>query len=94
VRYLVERIAGLWGEGAAWRAKPDRDAAHEAHYLTLDASKARNRLGWQPKLDLDTALALTVAWYKAFSRGQDMHAFSLAQIAAYAAMAEPAALPA
>ncbi|WP_370631617.1 CDP-glucose 4,6-dehydratase [Methylovirgula sp. HY1] len=90
VRYLAEQITGLWGDGAAWCAKPDSNAPHEAHYLTLDASKARDGLGWHPKLNLDNALALTVAWYKAFSRGQDMHEFTLAQIAAYANTTEPA----
>lgn len=94
VRYLAERITAAWGEGASWCAKPDSHAPHEAHYLTLDAAKARQVLGWHPKLSLDKALALTVAWYQAFSRGQDMHAFSLDQIAAYAGTAAPAALPA
>ncbi len=94
VRYLAERITALWGEGAQWCANPESNAPHEAHHLTLNAAKARNVLGWRPKLSLDDALALTVEWYKAFSRGRDMHEFSLGQIAAYAEKAERAALPA
>jgi CDP-glucose 4,6-dehydratase len=94
VRYLAERVTALWGDGAQWRSGAESHAPHEAHYLTLDAGKARNVLGWRPKLGLDDALAHTVAWYKAFSQGRDMHEFSLRQIAAYAATPAHAVLPA
>lgn len=85
VRYLAERISALWGEGGKWRASPDGNAPHEAHYLTLNAAKAHTALGWSPRLSLDDALELTVRWYKAYSEGRDMRQFSLGQIAAYAA---------
>jgi CDP-glucose 4,6-dehydratase len=35
---------------------------HEAHYLKLDISKARSRLGWQPRWNLETALEKIVEW--------------------------------
>jgi len=40
------------------------DGPHEAGLLRLDPAKARARLGWQPRLDLDTALQWTAAWYR------------------------------
>ena len=64
VDYLVDRIFRLWGKGI-WETAPTKDAPHEAHYLKLDCSKARQILGWKPCLTLDAALELTVEWYRA-----------------------------
>ena len=39
------------------------EAVHEAKLLTLDSSKAKNRLQWMPKLDAKTAIEWTADWY-------------------------------
>jgi CDP-glucose 4,6-dehydratase len=72
------------GEGASWETD-EGDRPHEANHLTLDSSKASGRLGWHPELRLKDALAMTVAWYQANMRGQDMRAFTHAQISDYEA---------
>jgi CDP-glucose 4,6-dehydratase len=41
-------------------------AGNEIRCQYLDASKARNRLGWQPLFDLEKGLALTIDWYRDF----------------------------
>jgi len=82
VEWVVERMSKLWGEGASWRLD-DRSHPHEAHYLKLDISKARLRLGWQPRRNLESALKDTVDWYRAYQRKQDMREVALAQISAY-----------
>jgi CDP-glucose 4,6-dehydratase len=79
VAWVVERLAELWGEGARW----ERDTAahpHEAGLLQVDASKARARLGWAPRLRLDEALAWTVEWYRGFEGGADASGLTLEQI--------------
>lgn len=82
VSYLAQALVEQWGENAAW--EPDGGAhPHEACHLKLDASKARARLGWQPRWSLDQALTETVAWYKAWQAGQDIHAFTRRQIDTY-----------
>lgn len=48
----------------------DLNALHEAELLMLDISKARFRLGWEPKMNIEQCVALTVNWYKNYSRGQ------------------------
>jgi CDP-glucose 4,6-dehydratase len=79
---IAERVGALWGDGAQWLAEQN-NFPHEAGILRLDASKARHRLGWQPRWRIDAALAQTVAWFQARARGEDVRRITLAQIADY-----------
>jgi len=83
VRSVVDLACAHW-PGAQVRYQPPVDAPHEAHLLKLDCSKARVRLGWQPRWGLEQGVAQTVAWFRAFADGQDMRAVTLAQLDAYA----------
>ena len=58
---------------------------HEANFLKLDISKARQSMGWQPRWRLAEALERTVEWHKAWRQGRNMSAFSLTQIVDYTA---------
>ena len=78
-------MAAAWGEGARWVLDPE-PGVHEAGYLKLDASKAQAELGWRPALRLETALEWLVSWYRAQAAGEDMQAYTLAQIEAYEAL--------
>lgn len=83
---VVEEAARLWGDGA--RSAPDPAAwPHEAMLLRVDASKARMRLGWRPRLDVAEALAWSVDWYKAVRDGTAPLGVTLAQIARYEELA-------
>jgi CDP-glucose 4,6-dehydratase len=86
VAWIAECMARSWGEGALFVHRHDANALHEAHYLKLDSSRARSELGWGPRLDLATALAWVMDWYKACHRGGDMQRFTLEQISAYEAL--------
>jgi CDP-glucose 4,6-dehydratase len=88
VGWIVEKMTNFWGHGASWVLDED-PSVHEAGYLKLDASRARADLGWTPHLHLETALEWLVQWYRAWQSGEDMHAFTLAQIAAYESLLEP-----
>ena len=59
---------------------------HEAHYLKLDISKARSRLGWHPVLRLNDALKLTIDWFKKRQAGANMRQLTLEQINEYQAL--------
>lgn len=82
---IAEKMVQVWGDGAQWILDAD-PGAHEAGYLKLDASKARAELGWHPSLHIGTTLEWLVNWYRAQDRGEDMHAYTLQQIAAYEAL--------
>lgn len=44
----------------------DPNALHEAKLLMLDISKAKFQLGWEPRMDIQQCIALTVDWYKKY----------------------------
>jgi CDP-glucose 4,6-dehydratase len=69
----------LWGPGISWRLD-DRVHPHEARLLNLDSGKAKTRLGWEPRWNLNSALKATVQWYKAYQSKQDLRAFTEEQI--------------
>ncbi|MEN7430010.1 CDP-glucose 4,6-dehydratase [Chromobacterium sp. TRC.1.1.SA] len=83
VAWIADTLARQWGGDAGWH----RDGGghpHEAQTLRLDSAKARQRLGWTPRWSLEQALSATLDWHRAWLRGEDMQAFTLEQISAYA----------
>jgi CDP-glucose 4,6-dehydratase len=82
VGWIAEKMAFLWGDGAAWRSDAG-DHPHEATYLKLDISKARQRLDWHPSLRLEDALKFIVDWFRAHQAGADIRSLTLAQISSY-----------
>ncbi len=70
VRDMVQLICKMWGNDAQWELdKSNVDYPHEAFTLKLDSSKSRTRLGWAPKLSLDSSLKCVVEWYREFYSG-------------------------
>ena len=82
VEKVVSTFTRLWGPPASWAADQG-EHPHEAHFLKLDSSKARSRLGWKPRLGLQLALEWTVGWYKTQAQGADARQLTLAQIERY-----------
>jgi CDP-glucose 4,6-dehydratase len=77
VRWVVDRVRERWPVDV--RIEPPGDAV-EAPALRLDASRARERLGWEPAHDLTSGLAATVWWYDEVRAGGDARAVTLTQI--------------
>ena len=92
VHWILERLSELWGEPIPWRHDGGAHP-HEAMYLRLDSSKARVRLGWVPRWDLDQALDSIVSWYKAFQAGGDLREHSLRQVEEFADAPAPRMAP-
>jgi CDP-glucose 4,6-dehydratase len=82
VSWIVKQMAEMWGEKSTWSIDEGRHP-HEAHYLKLDISKVRSRLGWQPALRLSEALQLIIDWTKQHHEGMDARKLTLDQINAY-----------
>ena len=84
VSVIADIMANSWGDNAQWQEDND-EHPHEANYLKLDCTKAKNILKWTPIWSLDHALVETVKWYKAFYSNEDMNKFTLNQIEKYTA---------
>lgn len=85
---VAERCAKLWGEGARVEIAK-ANFQKETETLRLDATRAREDLGWQPRWSADQALQRTLDWYRAWyaDSGDSSHirALTLAQIEDYTA---------
>ncbi|MGZ4928960.1 MAG: CDP-glucose 4,6-dehydratase [Halobacteriota archaeon] len=63
VKQLVEEVIKQWGRGCYVVANAVDDRK-EAAMLSLDISKAVNRLGWQPVLDFSQTVQFAIEEYK------------------------------
>ncbi|PQJ95913.1 CDP-glucose 4,6-dehydratase [Chromatium okenii] len=81
VAWVMERLCAKCPE-ARWRCDL-ASQPHETAILKVDSAKARMRLGWQPRWDLNEALDRTLSWHRAWRQDIDMQQFSLAQIVAH-----------
>lgn len=90
VGYIVDRMVKLYGGTARWELDKDGHV-HEAHALSLDCSKARQRLGWRPTWRLDRTLERIVEWSQRRLAGEPVGALSEAEIDLF--LADMAARP-
>ncbi len=79
VSWIVEKLSQQWGKGLRWKLD-GTEHPHEANYLKLDCSKAKMKLSWSPKTNLETALWLVVEWYKQYEQKNDIRKHTEEQI--------------
>ena len=82
VGVVADRAAQLWGDGAGYQTVAGIHP-HETKLLFLDAGKAHTGLNWHPRLDFDTSMEWTIAWYKAHARGANVRSLTEQQIDQY-----------
>jgi CDP-glucose 4,6-dehydratase len=82
---VADLIAKLWGDAAQVVRMTCDQHLHEASLLKLDSTCARAELNWHPRWTLTQALERTVAWHRAWLRGDNMTAISIDQIQDYVA---------
>lgn len=82
---LAECAVRSWGKGSIKITTGPHP--HEAAMLTLDASKARERLDWTPALDAREAVEWTVRWESAVRGGAPAATVAYDQINDYLARA-------
>jgi CDP-glucose 4,6-dehydratase len=82
VEWIVQKMCKCWGEGAVYEVDGGIHP-HEAHYLKLDCSKAKMRLNWVPKWNLEYTIEKIIDWMQAYNEKKDMQKVCLQQIAEY-----------
>lgn len=81
VRELLDKTISEYGQGK-WKDVSDKEKRHEANLLSLDITKAKTKLAWQPVLNLDETVKYTVDWYKRY-KSENVMDLCLEQINAY-----------
>jgi len=81
VSNILANMIQKWG-GSQWKVDTVVHP-HEADFLKLNISKAKERLGWGPVWNIDKTLSLIVDWHRHYLKGSDMQHFSLRQIELY-----------
>ncbi|HBI04872.1 MAG TPA: CDP-glucose 4,6-dehydratase [Paenibacillaceae bacterium] len=82
VQWIVESLYNKWGTAVEFTLEEDCKW-HEAHYLKLDCAKAKNKLGWKPRWNLDHALNKIIQWTRGYNKGKDIKKLCLEQIKEY-----------
>ncbi len=86
VGYVVKMASSAYPTSATSYENHSK-GPHEAGWLALETAHARQALGVAPRWGLDTAVARTMAWYRAQQGGADARALCLADLDAWEAAA-------
>lgn len=70
VEEMLKLAITSWGKGE-YIVEKTEGQPHEAGLLKLDISKAINELQWQPKLNAQQAVSLTMDWYSEFVKNKE-----------------------
>lgn len=65
---ILDYMERCWPNAVGW-TQGTSPQPHEANLLKLDASKARARLAWKPRLTTEAALDWVVEWYHGYTTG-------------------------
>lgn len=57
----------------------DPNAVHEAKLLMLDITKAKTKLGWKPRMNMQQCMELVADWYKRYQT-EDVYQLSVEEI--------------
>lgn len=81
---VAEKLIGAYGKGTLFD-QSDPNAVHEANLLMLDITKAKQRLGWHPRMNIDECVRLTADWYKKY-RQTDVYRLCVDEINYYCSL--------
>jgi CDP-glucose 4,6-dehydratase len=82
VREVAERFKNRIGGEISYAESADPSLKESGH-LAIDPSLARDTLGWESLLSLESAINWTLDWYKACRDGRNMRELSLYQLLQY-----------
>jgi len=83
VEEMLKLAISSWGKGEYIIEKIEGQP-HEAGLLKLDISKAINELNWEPKLNAQHAVSMTMDWYSEYnSNRKEISVFTTQQIKSF-----------
>lgn len=81
-QYIAETFCEIW-RNIKWKSFEQVEGKHEANFLKLDCSKIKSTFGWNPKINIDEAINLTVEWTKEYYFNNNIIEISEKQIEDY-----------
>ena len=78
VSWIIEKFNEFWKNKIDWTI--DKNELHEANNLILNCQKAKTKLGWNPKVDMETTIKWTIEWYERYFDKEDMKKITEEQI--------------
>lgn len=78
---VASKLVASYGKGEL-KDMSDPNAVHEANLLMLDISKAKFKLGWEPRMNIDQCIALVADWYKRY-KTEDVYDLCIEEIEKY-----------
>jgi len=78
---VATKLISNYGKGEL-KDISDSNALHEAKLLMLDISKAKFKLGWEPRMNLDQCIAMVTDWYKRYNN-EEVYNLCVEQIQTY-----------
>ena len=82
VDWILDKMVKFWGKGASWELDENNNL-HEAGSLRLDCSKARSRLKWYPRWEIEKTIELIINWHRNYLDGNDIKNECLKEIKKY-----------
>lgn len=82
VSWILDKMVNKWGKDAKWQLDKENNP-HEANFLKLDCSKAKNRLKWEPKWSLNHTLGSIIEWHQKWMSSENMQEQCLKEIKDY-----------
>ena len=79
---VLDAFKNIWHDEFRWSAEAG-EHLHEAGLLHLDCTKAATGLSWQPLLDFQQTMDMTVQWYRDCQRQKDVIATTKEQIGTF-----------
>lgn len=79
VNWIATEVVNYLDNAKNW-ALDKSSHPHETGYLRLECAKAKSKLGWQPRWNLEKGLKETVNWYQAYHLQKNMRDITLDQI--------------
>lgn len=75
---VASEVIKNYGSGEL-KDSSDPNAVHEANLLMLNINKAKNRLGWYPRMNMQQCMELVVDWYKRY-QSEDVYELCVEEI--------------
>ena len=75
---VASEVIKNYGSGEL-KDSSDPNAVHEANLLMLNINKAKSKLGWYPRMNIQQCIELVVDWYKRYQT-EDVYALCVEEI--------------